>query len=849
MAEDGCFKNGIFQDVDILGNLEMDNLNAININNIPDKIIFNGKLDISGSLDVSGTSSLYNLILNHISLDMSGVTIENNSNLKMSNIDNDNNNILTTFKKEVIINDKLDISGLDTNTNNIVLSNGNLEINSKTDDIDIFTKNTDDTDDNSIYFIRNTELNNVQNAFISYKHDTSGIIKINGNLEISGNLITHNINEIDSSGGILFLNINSNPNYETDIGFIGQTHKGQTFNNRTFCGFIFDKDDEKFKLFSDLSGNSIGSTLSNIHPTAKTIDFNNDTNKLEFAKLHLGDMTLLKKNNISTLDISGIVVSNKLNYNAGNNKGIGINLGSESPRGLLDVSGYFIFKEDGNLDISGHLKTKNVTINGDSNENPNLEVFGISNLQNVDISGHLDASGVSINKDLNLPSTDNLFRNKVDISGHLDISGIYIDISGLSISNDLTVKGNTTFNNSVLGFDTLQDSNNILTIEGNLTIDGNTNGYINFNVGDVTKTTNLQQVEINGELDISGINGVTISNNLNLNNTDEITIFDDVDAKSNINLLGDNSQLDISGSFTTNNQKTFIFGGNSGEFLKQFEDGFIGFGVMDQKDIDDLIVGVSHINNGTPDTTTTPGYNIITFNNNDGSFTVESPGLIEYLVVGGGGDGAHGDSLHGGGGGGGGEVINKFGYFKSGTYIVNVGGSNNSSTISQDTPIISAAAGKPSSGGGGSGGDGGGGGGAGGDGGSGVVVGGFSGGGGGGGGGAGGDGGNGGDGVGGSGGNGNYGILSNISGSFVYYGEGGGGGGYEGGSGGRGGGDASTPDGGSGGSSGSIDGSNGLHGRGDGGGGGYGGRSADGGGGKGGSGIVIIKFKKIENFP
>ena len=58
--------------------------------------------------------------------------------------------------------------------------------------------------------------------------------------------------------------------------------------------------------------------------------------------------------------------------------------------------------EDGNLDISGHLKTKNVTINGDSNENPNLEVFGISNLQNVDISGHLDASGVSINKDLNL---------------------------------------------------------------------------------------------------------------------------------------------------------------------------------------------------------------------------------------------------------------------------------------------------------------------------------------------------------------------------------------------------------------------------------------------------------------
>ena len=847
MAEDGCFKNGIFQDVDILGNLEMDNLNAININNIPDKIIFNGKLDINGSLHVSGTSSLYNLILDDISLDMSGVTIE--SDLIMTNYNNNVNNILTTFKKEVTINHKLDISGLDTNTNKIVLSNGNLEINSKTDDIDIFTK---DTNNNSIYFIKNTVLNNVQNAFISYNHDTSGIIKINGNLEISGNLITHNINEIDSSGGILFLNINSSPDYETDIGFIGQTHKGQTFNNRTFCGFIFDKDDEKFKLFSDLSGNSIGSTLSNIHPTAKTIHFNNDTNKLEFAKLHLGDMTLFKKNNISTLDISGIVVSNKLNYNAGNNKGIGINLGSESPRGLLDVSGYFIFKEDGNLDISGHLKTKNVTISGDSNENPNLEVFGISNLQNVDISGHLDASGVSINKDLNLPSTDNLFRNKVDISGHLDISGIYIDISGLSISNDLTVKGNTTFTNSVLGFDTSRNPNNILTIERNLTIDGNTNGYINFNVGDVTetKTTNLQQVEINGELDISG---ATISNNLNLNNTDKITIFDDVDAKSNINLLDDNSQLDISGLFITNNQKTFIFGGNSGEFLKQFENGFIGFGVIETvfKYIDNLIVGVSDINNGTPDTTTTPGYNIITFNNNnnDGSFTVESPGLIEYLVVGGGGDGAHGDSLHGGGGGGGGEVINKFGYFKSGTYIVNVGGSNNSSTISQDTPIISAAAGKPSSGGGGIGGDGGGSGGEGGEAGSGVVVGGFSGGGGGGGGGAGGDGGNGDGGVGGSGGNGNYGILSNISGSFVYYGEGGGGGGYSGGSGGSGGGDASTHDGGSGGSSGSIDGSNGLDGRGGGGGGGNGSRHADGGGGKGGSGIVIIKFKKIENFP
>ena len=54
----------------------------------------------------------------------------------------------------------------------------------------------------------------------------------------------------------------------------------------------------------------------------------------------------------------------------------------------------------------------------------------------------------------------------------------------------------------------------ILTIERNLTIDGNTNGYINFNVGDVTetKTTNLQQVLIDGVLDISG---ATISNNLN----------------------------------------------------------------------------------------------------------------------------------------------------------------------------------------------------------------------------------------------------------------------------------------------------------------------------------------------
>ena len=35
----------------------MDNLNAININNIPDKIIFNQDLDISGSLDVSGIST------------------------------------------------------------------------------------------------------------------------------------------------------------------------------------------------------------------------------------------------------------------------------------------------------------------------------------------------------------------------------------------------------------------------------------------------------------------------------------------------------------------------------------------------------------------------------------------------------------------------------------------------------------------------------------------------------------------------------------------------------------------------------------------------------------------------
>jgi hypothetical protein len=79
MAEDGCIKSVIYQDIDIFGDLLVDNVNIDKIN-VLDKITFQN-LDITGTLDVSGSNTvLYNTTINQV-LDASGVSITNNLEL------------------------------------------------------------------------------------------------------------------------------------------------------------------------------------------------------------------------------------------------------------------------------------------------------------------------------------------------------------------------------------------------------------------------------------------------------------------------------------------------------------------------------------------------------------------------------------------------------------------------------------------------------------------------------------------------------------------------------------------------------------------------------------------------
>lgn len=248
------------------------------------------------------------------------------------------------------------------------------------------------------------------------------------------------------------------------------------------------------------------------------------------------------------------------------------------------------------------------------------------------------------------------------------------------------------------------------------------------------------------------------------------------------------------------------------------------------------------------------GYRIHTFTSS-GTFTMVSPGDVEYLVVAGGGGGGRRTNNHAGGGGGGGGVLSGS-VSISATQSITVGaggtGATSDYTSGQNGGNSTIGALVTALGGGGgsgtvnpapSGGSGGGGFGSQGsqsnNGGSGTAGQGHAGGkgnnnsgasvlAGGGGGGAGAVGQNG---TAGKGGNGGIGVSSSISGSSTYYGGGGGGGAYTQGTGGTGGG-------GEGGQSGSRTGKNATDGTGGGGGGPFQENNA----GNGGSGIVIIRY-------
>jgi len=620
MAEDGCIGTLSIQNLEVLDTLFADKLIANNIDISGDVILDN--VIITNDFN-ENSNSIFNKVDISGHLDISGAEINNNLNVFG----------ISTFNK-VDLSGNLDVSGFTANNPLKLIGNDSNLI--------IRQQSTSDTSNNAIHFLYpGASIGDASNAYIGYKHDNSGTIVINGNLRVKKQILTSTSSTIDISGGILWTGINNSATFHGDIGFVGQTHNNG--NDIKFHGLIYDhSDNDKFILFKDLSGTSINSNNLNDKPHAPNNQIEFNDNSLEYAKLHLGKLSLSRKDNSGRLDISGIIdISGQLLITNGN-----LGIGTINPNGLLDINNYFIIQSNGNIDISGNLDTSGVSVNKNLVVNGNSYFKSLT--EKVDISGHLDTSGITINKDLDVIETTTL--QKVDISVHLDTSGI-------TINKDLDVSGLTLFRGKV-DIDGQLNANN-LNISQDLIVNENT-----------LFSNTSGKVDISGHLDASG---VTITNILDVSDT---TTLNKTVTISGNTILSNTSTLDISGDLHLPGGKLIISGGISGELLFSNNNSTIwkSLSVIDA----DVTISTGSLGVSGPDISGINGYTYYKFldhNVTNYQFNIRHAGLVEVLVVGAGGSGGkfvENTSKNGGGGGGGG-VIHRICNFSVGTYNVKVG--------------------------------------------------------------------------------------------------------------------------------------------------------------------------------
>ena len=411
MAEDGCVSSITVNNLEIVDQLYLENLviKTLNIDNDSklDQVIIRNNLESkfsnsfsNGSINISG----------HTNISNGTVEFKNNLNIHGN----------STFNGKVDISGCLiDLSGFEiTDTLSIIGDTGNILIRQTTDD---------EPNKNAIHFLYpGASIGDVNNAYIGYKYYTDheqfdnnkGVIFINGNLRVKNKILNNSPSNIDISGGIIYLGINNSTTFHGNIGFLGQI-KNITTDNREFYGLIFDnscnnEETDKFVLFKDLSANEINSTnfTSSPNPPNNQIDVNNSTS-LEYAELHVGNLSISRKDNNGKLDISGIIdLSGSMKLDNGK---IGINISNqENINGLLDVSGILVINDNGIVNFNNDTNIAKMTINN------NLDVLNKTILQKTDISGHLDASGVTISNKLDVIERVNL--QKTNISQKLDTS-------------------------------------------------------------------------------------------------------------------------------------------------------------------------------------------------------------------------------------------------------------------------------------------------------------------------------------------------------------------------------------------------------------------------------------------
>jgi hypothetical protein len=697
---------------DISGNLTLNN----------NKFVVNassGNLSVAGTLDISKNININN---GKTIIDSNG-NIKTQGNFDLSSNININNYVLVDASGSVIMNNTLDISNNATLKSNLDIK-GNIK---------------------SSAFTTNSSINKVSihNTSVdpSYNFHVSGSTRLEGNLDVDGNIIIVDTVQqtseqfiINNDGDMVALTVKQigaqpivdlrddgkSVFYLADNGLLGlgtttpsctvdvsgSCYVQQTLDvsgNLNIGGNTYLSENIQFndildvsqnvninnKFFMDPSGNVdicgnmliYGYLISNGN-NANSGGFQQDGNAIingELRVLYNIDISQnLRVLDTFIVDASGNIKSKgqfDLSNNLRNGSNYSINtVGNVYSAGNIDISKNFninngVFSADvsGNIIVNGFIDiSKNFYVNGNKftiDQSGNITAMGTFDISNnltintnkfiVDTSGNIKSVGnfdISNNFNINngafkIDNNGNISsQNNFDVSGNMSINGQKMTVSNtgnIKSTGTLDISNNFSINNNKF----VVDSSGNTIAKGNVDISNN-----------LTIGNNTFNVDASGNIQSSGT--LDVSQNLKIGNT--LLTVDHQNKRVGINTTTPEYSLDVSGQIVTNK----------------------------------AIMGSSYsVDTSTNTTTTNSQVNIIepqsdwkitTFTHSGGTesqtlYNVDFPAGTEcdILIVGGGGSGG----IKAAGGGGAGGLIFRQNQTLDGSYTISVGNGGNAINV------------------------------------------------------------------------------------------------------------------------------------------------------------------------
>jgi alpha-tubulin suppressor-like RCC1 family protein len=513
---------------DISGNLTLNN-NKFVVNSSTGKLSVAGTLDISKNININSGKTI---------IDSSG-NIKSQGNFDLSSNININNYVLVDTSGSVIMNNTLDLS------NNATLRK-NLEIKGN-------IKSSTFTTNSSInkVSIRNTSVDP------SYNFHVSGSTRLEGNLDVDGNIII--VDTVQQTSEQFIIN-----NDGSTVALTAKQIGAQP---------IVDLRDDGKSVFYLADNGLLG--LGTTTPSC-TVDVSGSCLVQETldvsGNLNIGGNTYLSKS-IQFNDI--LDVSRNLNIN---NKFVVDPSGNIDISGNMLIFGYLIsngnnansggFQQDGNAIINGGLR---VLYNIDISQNLRvLDTFIVDASGNIKSKGQFDLSNnlsngsiFSINTAGNVYSSGNIDISKnfninngvfsADVSGNIIVNG-FIDISKnlyvngnkftIDQNGNITAMGNFDVSQNL----TINTNKFIVDASGNIKSAGNLDITNNFIINNGTfKIDNNGNISSQSNFDISGnmsINGSKFT----ASNTGNIKSAGTLDISKNFSINNDNFAVDSSGN-------------------------------------------------------------------------------------------------------------------------------------------------------------------------------------------------------------------------------------------------------------------------------------------------------------